>query len=194
MQELTTTATLVEYGTFEGGSPITAILARSELAAALNTHESAQLWFELGLDGDEETTRLTLDLTPTDLEEMLRRSTGDQVSLALDGDALAGLFADPDVEAHGLRGALAATVAIAAIAAIAAPTSLAAVPQTSEVAATAQRATAAATVQPSGTAATAQISSLAAKAQISGVAAKSQISKTLVVRAGGVQLMRGLFR
>jgi hypothetical protein len=191
MQELTTTATLVEYGTFEGGSPITAILARSELEAALNTHESAQLWFELGLDGDEETTRLTLDLTPTDLEEMLRRSTGDEVSLALDGDALAGLFADPDVEAHGLRGALAATVAIAAIAA---PTSLAAVPQTSEVAATAQRATAAATVQTSGTAATAQISSLAAKAQISGVAAKSQISKSLVVRAGGVQLMRGLFR
>ncbi len=191
MQELTTTATLVEYGTFEGRSPITAILARSELEAALNTHESAQLWFELGLDGDEETTRLTLDLTPTDLEEMLRRSTGDEVSLALDGDALAGLFADPDVEAHGLRGALAATVAIAAIAA---PTSLAAVPQTSEVAATAQRATAAATVQTSGTAATAQISSLAAKAQISGVAAKSQISKSLVVRAGGVQLMRGLFR
>jgi len=191
MQELTTTATLVEYGTFEGGSPITAILARSELEAALNTHESAQLWFELGLDGDEETTRLTLDLTPTDLEEMLRRSTGDEVSLALDGDALAGLFADPDVEAHGLRGALAATVAIAAIAA---PTSLAAVPQTSGVAATAQRATAAATVQTSGTAATAQISSVAAKAQISGVAAKAQISKTLVVRAGGVQIMRGLFR
>lgn len=191
MQELTTTATLVEYGTFEGGSPITAILARSELEAALNTHESAQLWFELGVDGDEETTRLTLDLTPTDLEEMLRLSTGDEVSLALDGDALAGLFADPDVEAHGLRGALAATVAIAAIAA---PTSLAAVPQTSEAAATAQRATAAATVQTSGMAATTQISSLAAKAQISGVAAKSQISKSLVVRAGGVQLMRGLFR
>jgi hypothetical protein len=191
MQELTTTATLVEYGTFEGGSPITAILARSELEAALNTHESAQLWFELGLDGDEETTRLTLDLTPTDLEEMLRRSTEDEVSLALDGDALAGLFADPDVEAHGLRGALAATVAIAAIAA---PTSLAAVPQTSGVAATAQRASAAATVQTSGTAATAQISSVAAKAQISGVAAKAQISKTLVVRAGGVQIMRGLFR
>jgi hypothetical protein len=191
MQELTTTATLVEYATFEGGSPITAILARSEFEAVLNTHESAHLWFELGLDGDEETTRLTLDLTPTDLEEMLRRSTGDEVSLALDGDALAGLFADPDVEAHGLRGALAATVAIAAIAA---PTSLAAVPQTSEVAATAQRATAAATVQTSGTAATPQISSLAAKAQISGVAAKSQISKSLVVRAGGVQLMRGLFR
>ena len=191
MQELTTTATLVEYGTFEGGSPITAILARSELEAALNTHESAQLWFELGLDGDEETTRLTLDLTPTDLEEMLRRSTGDEVSLALDGDALAGLFADPDVEAHGLRGALAATVAIAAIAA---PTSLAAVPQTSEAAATAQRASAAATVQTSGMAATTQISSLAARAQISGVAAKSQISKSLVVRAGGVQLMRGLVR
>ena len=192
MQELTTTATLVEYGTFEGRSPITAILVRSELEAALNTHESAQLWFELGLDGDEATTRLTLDLAPTDLEEMLRRSTGDEVSLALDGDALAGLLEAPDVEAHGLRAALAATVAIAAIAA---PTSLAAVPQSSGVAATAQRASIEATAQTANLAATAQISTQAAKAQISGVATKSQVSQKLALKGASLKLLRsGLVR
>jgi len=195
MQELTTTANLVDYGTL-GDSAITAVLARSELEAALHADESAQLWFELGLDEDEATRRLTLELAPADLEEMLRLSTGDEVVLALDGDALAGLFDDPDVEAHGMRGALAVAVAAAAIAA---PTGLAAAPQTASAAATAQRAAAAATVQTAGLAATTQVASVAAKPQIAGIAVKpqiagiagkTQISKSLVVKAG-VKLLRG---
>lgn len=192
MQELTTSATLVEYGTFEGGSPITAVLARGELEAALNTDESTRLWFELGLGEGEDTARLTLDLAHADLEEMLRRSTGDEIALALDGDALADLFDDPDVEAHGLRGALAVTVAIAAIAA---PASLAAVPQSSEAAATAQQVSIAATAQTAGLAATAQVSSLAATAQVSGVASKSQVSKKLALKGASLKMLRsGLIR
>ncbi len=192
MQKLTTTATLVEYGTFEGGSPITAVLARSELEAALNTDESTRLWFELGRGDGEDTARLTLDLAPADLEEMLRRSTGDEIALALDGDAVAGLFDDPDVEAHGLRGALAATVAIAAIAA---PTSLAAVPQTSGAAATVQQVSIAATAQTAGVAATAQVANMAATAQISGIASKSQVSKKLAFKGANLKLLRsGLVR
>jgi len=186
MQELTTTATLVEYGTFEGDSPIAAVFARSELEAALETDESTRLWFEFGLD-DDETARLTLDLLSEDLEEILRRSTGDEIAVALDGDALAATFEDPDVEAHGLRGALAATVAIAAIAA---PTSLAAVPQTSQAAATAQHASVAATAQTAGVAATAQVSSLAATAQVSGVVSKSQVSKKLALKGANLKLLR----
>ena len=188
MEELTTTATLVEYGTFEDESAIGAVLVRSELEAALHADESVQLWFELGLEEDEETTRLTLELTDADLEEMLRLSTGDEITLAIDGDAVAGLFGDPDVEAHGMRGALAVAVAGAAIAA---PTSLAAAPQTASAAATAQRAGAAATAQTAGLAATTQVSSLAARAQVARIAARTQISKSLVVKAGGVTLLRG---
>jgi hypothetical protein len=191
MQELTTTATLVDYEALEGGSPITALLARSEFEAALEADESAQLWFELGLD-DEDTKLLTVDLDTAALEQMLRIAGGDDILVAFDGNAVTGLFAGPEVEAHGLRGALAATVAIAGIAA---PTGLAAVPQTSEAAATAQRVSIAATAQTAGLAATAQVSSLAAKAQISGVAAKTQISKQLVVKAAGLRLLRsGLAR
>jgi hypothetical protein len=183
MQELTTTATLVDYEMLEDGSPITAVLARSELEAALEADESAQLWLELGLD-DEDTKLLTVDLDTAALEQMLRIAGGDDILVAFDG-----MFGRPDVEAHGLRGALVATVAIAA------PAGLAAVPQTSEAAATAQRVSIAATAQTADLAATAQVSSLAAKVQVSGVATKTQISKQLVVKAAGLRLLRsGLAR
>ena len=155
MQELATTATLVDYETFQDVGAMTAVLARSEFQAALDADESAQLWFELELD-EEDTKLLTVDLDTAALEQMLRIAGGDDILVAFDGDAIAGLFAGHDVEAHGLRGALASTVAIAAIAA---PTGLAAVPQTSEAAATAQRASIAATAQTADLAAAAQVSS-----------------------------------
>ena len=188
MQELTTTATLVDYEALDTGSPITTVLARSELEAALHADESAQLWFELGLDEGEQTRRLTIDLDTAALEQMLRLGGGDDILVAFDGDAVAGLFAEPEVEAHGLRGALAATVAIAAIAA---PTSLAAVPQSAETASTAQRASLAATAQTADLAATRQVSSLVANPQVSKLAAKQQINKQLVLKAGGLKLLRG---
>ncbi len=126
MQEMTTTANLVEYGTLGSGGSIAAVLSRSELEAARRSNESAGIWFELGRGENEEMTRLTLELTIADLEEMLRVSSGDEVIVALDADAVEGLFDPPDVEAHGMRGALAIAVATAAFAA---PAGLAATPQ-----------------------------------------------------------------
>ncbi|HLG08542.1 MAG TPA: hypothetical protein VI409_07730 [Gaiellaceae bacterium] len=179
MQEVTTTASLVDYATLEGGRSITAVLPRSQIAAALHGDDSAQLWFELEREEDEQARLLTIDMVSGDLAEMLRRSTGDEVVLALDGDAAAGLFDDPDVEAHGMRGAFAIAVVAGAMMA---PAGLAANPQVSSLSAKAQV---------SGLAATTQVSSLAAKAQITGVAAKTQVSKSLVVKAGGVKLLKG---
>ena len=157
MQELRTTASLVDYATLEGGRSISAVLPRSRIAAALHGADSAQLWFELGREDDEETRRLTLEVASVDVEEMLRLSAGDEVVLALDGDAVR-LLDDPDVEAHGMRGALAIAVTTAAIVA---PASVAVAPQT------------------------------ATRAQVTSVAAKTQINKSLVVKAGGVRIMRG---
>lgn len=200
MQELTTTANLVEYEALDDGRSITAVLERSELEAALHADESARLWVDLGSEGDDETFRLTIDVTASELEEMLRRSTGDEFMLALDADAVAGLFDDPDFEAHGMRGALAIAVATAAVAA---PAGQAAVAQTVGAAATAQRASVAATAQQVGAAATTQVSNLAAKAQVSKAqvskaqvskaATKAQVSKSLVVKAAGVKLLRSGF-
>ncbi len=209
MQELTTSAQLVEYETLTDGS-MNAVFARSELEATLHADESAGVWFEFGYEGEEETRLLTIELATADIEKILGGASGDDVALALDADAVAGLFDDSEVEAHGLRGALAIAVTTAAIVA---PASLAASPQTADAASTAQRASAAATAQQASAAATAQrssaaataqraraaattqVSSLATRAQVSSAAAKRQINRKLVVKAGGVTLMRsGLAR
>ena len=199
MQELTTTATLVDYETFAGGRPITAQFAREELEAALGADDSPQLWFELGLD-DEDTKLLTLDLDTAALEQMLRIAGGDDVLVAFDSDAVAGLFDDPDVEAHGLRGALAIGVTSAAILA---PAGQAAVTQSVDAASTVQSASAAATVQQASLAATAQvsaeISSLSATAQTAKArVAKAQVAKvqvSKVAKVSGLKLLRaGLVR
>ena len=159
MHELSTTANLVE-GILNGGSPV-AVLSRNELAAALESGEPTELWLEIGREDADDVRLMSLDVTPGDLEKMLTRSTGDDVLLALDGYALHGLFEDSDVEAHGLRGA------------IAAPSSLAATPQAST----------AASPQLSRTAAQAQVSSIAARGQATPAASRAQASQVQSIRA-----------
>ena len=193
MPQLKTTAT------FSGREPdddaLTTIVARSVLEAALREGDEAELWFDIAR-GDKR-SRLAVDVSTTDLEEILRLSGGDDVMLALDGGAVEGLFDDPDVEAHGLKGALAIAVTSAAILA---PAGQAAVPQTANAASTIQRANPAATTQVSslasrtqvsGAQAKTQVSSLAARGQVSSVQAKTQVSKQLVVSASGLRLLRG---
>lgn len=150
---------------------LTTIVARSVLEAALKEDESAELWFELGSDDSDEVNRLSIDLSYTDIEELLRLAPEDEIALSLDGEAIESLFSDPDVEAHGLKGAIAIAVTSAAILA---PASQAAVQQSVGAAAT-QQAKIQATAQV-GVAATAQVSNLAAKAQVSTL--RAQVSKS----------------
>lgn len=184
MPELTTTATFTA-GQFDDA--LTTIVARSVLEAALTEDEGAELWFEIGAD-DADTTQLAIDLSAADLEEILRLSGGDDVALTLDGDYVAGLFEDADVEAHGLRGAIAIAVTSAAILA---PAAQAAVPQAT------QQAKPQATAQVSAQA-TAQVSSLAAKTQVTlqkAQVSKIQVSKAQVAKVSGFKLLRsGLVR
>lgn len=182
MQELATSATLVDYETLEDDS-IAAVVARSELEAALAADETAGLWLELG--DDVETSRLTLELKPADVEEILRSSPGDEIVLALDGDEVSGLFADPDVEAHGMRGALAIAVATAAIAA---PTSLAASPQVS--AQVSPQVSSQVSPQSSKTQVSRPIVRPAATAQVRAQVTKPHLSKSLVLKASGIRLIR----
>ena len=107
MQQLTTTATFTDRRPDD--EVLTTIVARSVLEAALAEDEKAELWFDIGRE-DDETARLAIDLSASDLEEILRLSSGDDVALTLDGDGVAGLFDDPDVEAHGLKVAIAIAV------------------------------------------------------------------------------------
>jgi hypothetical protein len=160
---------------------LTTIVARSVLEAALQENEPAELWFELASEDGEDVGRLTVDLTPTDIEELLGISPEDEIALSLDGDAVEHLFGDPDVEAHGFKGAIAIAVTSAAILA---PAGQAALPQSVDVAATTQRAQAQVTAQVVGAAAT---------AQVVGVQNKAQVSKGQVAKISGLKLLRSGF-
>jgi hypothetical protein len=178
MPQLETTATF--SGREADDDALTTIVARSVLEAALREDVEAELWFDV--QRGDESVRLTVDLSTTDLEEMLRLAGSDDILLALDGEAVEGLFGDPDVEGHGLKGALAIAVSSAAILA---PEGRAALPQTAQPLATVRGANPAATAQVSA-AATMQVSSVAAaRSQI----AKAQVSKAQAGKARGIRLL-----
>jgi len=187
MQQLTTTATFTDRQLDD--DVLTTIVARSVLEAALAEDEKAELWFEIGRE-DDETTRLAIDLSASDLEEILQLSSGDDVALTLDGDGVAGLFDDPDVEAHGIKGAIAIAVTSAAILA---PAGHAAVPQSVGAASTVQRVSVAATAQVVGAAATTQGSRVAAKTQVANAQAK--LAKSQAAKLSALKLLQsGLAR
>jgi hypothetical protein len=174
---------------------LTTIVARSVLEAALQDEGPAELWFELESENGEDVNRLSIDLSYGDIEELLSMSPEDEIALSLDGEAVESLFDDADVEAHGMKGAIAIAVTSAALLA---PGIAQAVPQATQQAkpaATAQ-VSAQATAQVSA-AATAQVSSLAAKTQVS-LQNKPQISKiqlAKVSKLSGLKLLRsGLAR
>ena len=175
---------------------LTTIVARSVLEAALQEKEPAELWFELSSETGEDVNRLSIDLSYSDIEELLSMSPEDEIALSLDGEAVENLFDDADVEAHGMKGAIAIAVTSAAL--LAPGIAQAAVPQAtqqSKPAATAQVSTQA-TAQVSASA-TAQVSSLAAKTQVS-LQNKPQVSKiqlSKVSKLSGLKLLRsGLAR
>ena len=150
---------------------LTTIVARSVLEAALAEGESSTLWFEVG--DDEDSRRIEVDLSTADMEELLRMSGNEDVALSLDGNELAGLFDDPEVEAHGLKGAIAIVVTSAALLA---PAGQAAVSQSVGAAATTQGVGVAATTQGVGVAATTQGVGVAATTNVSHAAATAQVA------------------
>jgi hypothetical protein len=186
MQQLTRTATFTDDRIDD--EALTTIVARSVLEAALAEDEKAQLWFELA-GGEDETRRLAIDLSAADLEEILSLSGDADIALTLDGDGVAGLFDDDDVEAHGMRAAIAIAVTSAAILV---PAGHAATTQSIGTAATTQQAGVAATAQV-GTEATTQVAHTAATAQVVGVQARVARSKTANLHAYKI-LRYGLVR
>ncbi len=176
MQQLTRTATFTDDRIDD--EALTTIVARSVLEAALAEDEKAQLWVELA-GGEDETRRLAIDLSAADLEEILSLSGDADIALTLDGEGVAGLFHDDDVEAHGMRAAIAIAVTSAAILV---PAGHAATTQSIGTAATTQQAGVAATTQV-GTEATTQVAHAAVTAQVAGVQARVAKSKTANLHA-----------
>ena len=116
MEHLSTMATLVEPSELAGHGTVTAVLSRGEIERSLEEDgEELALW--LDLERGDEHARVTLELTAAEAEELLRRSSDEEVTVALGASELARLLDEPDVEAHGIRerivllGVVAATAA-----------------------------------------------------------------------------------
>jgi hypothetical protein len=184
MLEITRTATFTDAQPDEA---LTTIVARSVLEAALAEDEPGQLWFEI--ESDDDSRLVAIDMSTADLEELLRLAGSDDVALALDVDDVEGLFDDPDVEGHGLKGAIAIAVTTAALLA---PAGQAAVTQSVGTQSTTQRAGVAATTQV-GAAVSTQVSNAAATAQVASVQAK--LAKSNAAKLRSFKLLRsGLAR
>jgi hypothetical protein len=186
MLEVTTTARLVDYAQLGEGSPYTATIERSELESALRAGRWPDLWLELG--SEEETRKLTVEL-PEDLEAMLESWPGDEVVFAFDADDLAGLF-DPEVEAHGIRGALAVAVVAGAVAA---PAGLAATPQAANPQVTPQvtaQVSNLAAPQVTGAVSNAQVAGVATRAQVSGLVKAQVVPASFTVKSFGLSSAR----
>jgi hypothetical protein len=184
MQELRTTATFTNEQ--PDRDALTTIVARSVLEAALAEGEPAELWFDLAR-ADDEVSRLSIDLAPTDMEQLLGLSSEDEIAVSLDGEAIAGLFDDPDVEAHGLKVPIAIVVSSAAILA---PAGQAAVTTQRTSSVVSAQAHTAAKAEVIGTATKAEVIGTASRAEVIGAASKAEVTKTLVVRATGFKLLR----
>jgi len=206
MFEVTTTARLADYTTLAGEESVTAVLDRRSLEEALGA-DAPGIWLDVAHDDD--VSRLTLALAPADIEAILRASDDENVTVALEASAVADLLGEPEVEAHGLRSALAIAVVAGAVAA---PAGLAATPQVSMAGTSAQAAKSqvsrasvegqvsragarsqvspqAAKSQASRAAAISQVSRAAVETQVSRASAKRQLAKSLVVKASGVKVL-----
>jgi hypothetical protein len=108
MNEVRDRARLVDASAFDGRG-VTATVPRTEIEAVLSSPDGPPE-LVLGVErraGDEvEGHTLRIEWDPKELEELLRTTSGDQVTLVLDSAELERAI-DADVEAHGLREAAA---------------------------------------------------------------------------------------
>src|SRR6266511_1944879 len=122
MGEIGSRAQLIDASNLDARSHrIAATVPREEVQEALRTEDGSP---ELVLDiarrnnGDVEAHTLRVAWTEDQLEELLRETSGEQVTLVFDADELQqALIAEEDVEAHGVREKTAAVLTVAAMAA-----------------------------------------------------------------------------
>ncbi len=112
-------AEVISASSFGARSPIAATLPRAELEEALRLEEVPEL--VLGVDsrsnGDVEAHTLRVAWTEDQLRELLRGSSGDNITLYFDAEELQRALSGEDIEAHGMREKTAAAITVAAMAA-----------------------------------------------------------------------------
>jgi hypothetical protein len=128
MDERSGTVRLVEPAQDSEARGLVATVSRTDVEQAMRSEGSVDLLLDVervasGGDG-RETQRIALGWEPQDLEQLLKTTDGDEISLTFDKGELERLL-DEDVEAHGMRETLAVLTVAAGMAAAGAGSALA---------------------------------------------------------------------
>jgi hypothetical protein len=117
MEAIHDRARLVDAAAFgQDTRPITATVPRSEIEDVLRDDAQPELVLQMARrNGDAETRTLEIDWERKELEELLRLTSGESVTLVFNQDELERAF-EADVEAHGMREAAATFAVMAAVA------------------------------------------------------------------------------
>jgi len=119
MEEVASTPKLVDPADVDAKSGLTATLPRSDIETALQDEAGADLFLEIARiqNGERDDRTVKVTWSREELEDLLRRATGDAVTMTFKQEELEGLLDDPDVEAQGMREKIAVLSIAAATAA-----------------------------------------------------------------------------
>jgi hypothetical protein len=119
MGEVSSRARLIDASGFAARSPIAATLSREDVEDALQVKDVPELVLEIDRrsNGDVEAHTLRVAWADDQLKELLRDTSGDDITLYFDAAELQEALAGEDIEAHGMRETTAAVVTVAAMAA-----------------------------------------------------------------------------
>jgi hypothetical protein len=119
MGEVTSRALLIDASTFGARTQIAATIPREDIEETLRLQEPPELVLDIDRrsNGDVEGHTLRVAWTEDQLEELLRDTSGEEITLFFDADELEQSLVGGDIEAHGVRETTAAVLTVAAVAA-----------------------------------------------------------------------------
>jgi hypothetical protein len=119
MGDVSSRAQLIDASRFDARSQIAATLSREDIEGALRVKNIPELVLEIDRrsNGDVEAHTLRVAWAEDQLKELLRDTSGEDITLYFDGAELQQALGDEDIEAHGVRETTAAVLTVAAMAA-----------------------------------------------------------------------------
>src|SRR5947207_763797 len=119
MGEVSSRAQLIDASRFDARSQIAATLSREDIEGALRLKDVPELVLEIDRrsNGDVEAHALRAAWAEDQPKELLRDTSGEDITLYFDAAELQQALGDDDIEAHGMRETTAAVLTVAAMAA-----------------------------------------------------------------------------
>ena len=119
MGEVSSRAQLIDASRFDARSQIAATLSREDIEGALRVKDVPELVLAIDRrsNGDVEAHTLRVAWAEDQLKELLRDTSGEDITLYFDAAELQQALGDDDIEAHGMRETTAAVLTVAAMAA-----------------------------------------------------------------------------